>query len=261
LDRLVLRDSQGEVVRPTAPAPRLTVDSARPTAYRITSPSTTAPWTLVLGQAFDARWRAEVDGKDLGPPQVVDGYSAGWTINAPGAHVIDVRYGPQRSADVALVLSGAGVLLAGALVLAPVVTRGRAGPVEPSRPLDGSAGGADASRRSRRPSRRLGWLATVALALLAGGWWLAVAAAAAAVWDLARRPAPTTVIGAGVACWALLPLVWYAGNAARWGDVTPRLVAANPWPHVVAFVGLLLVVVGVVRQELEPGSGRLARRD
>jgi arabinofuranan 3-O-arabinosyltransferase len=261
LDRLVLRDSQGEVVRPPAAAPRLTVDSPRPTSYRITNASTTAPWTLVLGQAYDARWRAEVDGKDLGPPQVVDGYSAGWTITAPGEHVIEVRYGPQRSADVALALSGAGVLIAGALVLAPVVTRRGSGPLAPSQAPARPAGGARASRRVRRPSRRLGWLVTVALALLAGGWWLALAAAALAVWDLARRPAPTTVIGAGVACWALLPVVWYAGNSARWGEVTPRLVAGNPWPHVVAFVGLLLVVVGVVRQELEDGSGRLARRD
>ena len=67
------------------------------------------------------------------------------------------------------------------------------------------------------------------------------------------------LIGAG--CWALLPVAWYGGNAGRWGEVTPVLVSGNLWPHVVAFVGLLLMVVGVGRDELERPSGRLARRD
>jgi hypothetical protein len=64
-----------------------------------------------------------------------------------------------------------------------------------------------------------------------------------------RRPRPVTLLWAGFGCWCALPLVWYLGNRGRWGQVTPSLVVDNPWPHVFACAGLVLLLIGVGRQE------------
>ena len=46
-----------------------------------------------------------------------------------------------------------------------------------------------------------------------------------------------------------VPVAWVAGNWSRWGVVSSELVLANPWPHRVAGVGLLVLLVAVVRSE------------
>jgi hypothetical protein len=254
---LVLRDGSGEDVVPSAAGPRLIVHSSRPTSYRITSAPSDAPWTLVLGQAYDARWHARLDGADLGPTQVVDGYSAGWTVDDPGPHEITITYGTQRPADAALAVSGLGALAVVGLLTVPAM-RDRFRPTAPPEPRPVPARDHRAVR-TRLPGRRQGWLLVVAAAFLTGGWWLALVAAGLAAWDLFRRPRATTVVLAGVGCWVALPVAWYTGNAGRWGEVTPELVTGNPWPHVLGYVGLLLVVVGVVRHEVERPSGTLGR--
>ena len=164
LDTIVLRDRTGETVRPAGAGPRLRVSSSRPTSYDIRAAATDRPWTLVLGQAYDARWHAEEDGRDLGAPEVVDGYSAGWTIDPGSARRIIVRYGTQRPADLALGLSAAGALVSAALVVLP--GRGGAGP--PATPWVAVP---VAEGRSLRRRRRIGWVAVVAAAGLTGGWW------------------------------------------------------------------------------------------
>jgi arabinofuranan 3-O-arabinosyltransferase len=103
----------------TAPAPpRVTVTSASPARTTLLTEAADGPYHLVLGQGWDARWRATVDGLPLGPPAVVDGYSAGWRIPDIRAHRIAVEFAPQRWAEVSLLVSLAGlglvlVLLAG----------------------------------------------------------------------------------------------------------------------------------------------------
>ncbi len=55
-----------------------------------------APAWLVLGQAYNAAWRASCDGRDLGAPQPVDGYAMGWRVDA-GCRVADLWFAPDRT--------------------------------------------------------------------------------------------------------------------------------------------------------------------
>jgi len=114
-------------------APRLTVTSSSATRTSISSETANGPWYLVLGQGYDPRWHATMDGQALGPPIVLDGYSAGWRITSPGSHLITVQFGPQRQADLALDASLAGLALVVALLLAGRLRRFARGTLAPAR--------------------------------------------------------------------------------------------------------------------------------
>ena len=62
---------------------------------------------------------------DLGPPVLLDGYSAGWRITRTGSYVISVQYGPQRIYTIALCLSGAFVLVVLTIIGAGAAARRR----------------------------------------------------------------------------------------------------------------------------------------
>ena len=79
------------------------------------------PWYLVLGQGFDPRWSATIDGRPLGPPLLLDGYSVGWRVEAPGPHELTIAYGPQRAGTAA----GLASLVALVVVLMLLVGRAR----------------------------------------------------------------------------------------------------------------------------------------
>lgn len=64
---------------------------------------------LRLGEAFDERWSLTVDGRDAGPPILVDGYSTGWLIDAKPHHLVAV-FGPQKAVQVSFVASAIGVV-------------------------------------------------------------------------------------------------------------------------------------------------------
>lgn len=125
LDGLTLRDTQGTRPADTVPPPVVEVDRESLSASMTVSvgPART-PYFLTIGEGHDPRWRATLeDGTDLGPPVVVDGYSAGWYLDDLSAHEVSISYGPQRRADVALVVTGLGLLLALGLFLTPLVRR------------------------------------------------------------------------------------------------------------------------------------------
>lgn len=61
---------------------------------------------LSFGQAIDPRWTASVDGESLGPATVIDGYAAGWRIEAPEGGVITVDFAPRRVGTLAWLVSG-----------------------------------------------------------------------------------------------------------------------------------------------------------
>jgi arabinofuranan 3-O-arabinosyltransferase len=95
---------------------------------------TTAPGWLVLGQSYDAGWRATCDGRDLGRPRPMQGYANAWPVE-PGCERVRFAYGPQRAATAGYAVSGLGCLL---LFVLLVVSRRRAaaasalaGPAEP----------------------------------------------------------------------------------------------------------------------------------
>ena len=70
-----------------------TTSAARHDGVRV---ALTAPAWLVLGESYNRGWRAACDGRDLGAPQVVDGFANGW--RAPrGCRDVDFAFAPQRA--------------------------------------------------------------------------------------------------------------------------------------------------------------------
>jgi arabinofuranan 3-O-arabinosyltransferase len=261
-DELVLRDRLGDRPAPAAPpdGPRYDVTTGPGPRLRATVTGATGPYYLVTGQAYDARWRASLDGRDLGPPIVVDGYATGWRIDAPGTHTMTIRYGPQRVTDLALVASALAVLGCVAVLVLAAWRPGAAGETGGPGATGGTASlaapAAATRRRSRRQERRgtrlraaVGWLSVLVLAWAFGGPVLLGVAAATLVWHLLRRPAPRTVLWTAVAAFALVPLAWLAFRPGQVDPLTARIVQDNLWPHRLAAAGLLLLVVGAVRAE------------
>jgi arabinofuranan 3-O-arabinosyltransferase len=244
LDRLVLRDPR--TTPAPASTPELVVHDRRGPAYDIRSGRTSEPFLLVLGEGYDARWRAEVDGRDAGAPQVVDGYSVGWVLPA-GAHSIHVVYGPQRAGNLALLLSLLTVLVClvvGTGVVARLPRRRRAADAAEVTPRAGPLG--------RRLPTPVGWGLAVLVAVLLGGPWLAVAAVVVALVQLGPRPVRgRTLLVAALVALAAVPVVVLVANAATWGLVSATFVVDHPWPHRVAMWALLLLVAGVVRDEAD----------
>ena len=71
------------------------------------------------GQAFDQRWEAALDGTTLGAPIVLDGYAAGWRVDAEAGDVLRIRFGPSRAGSAAWWVSGATALVALGLCASP----------------------------------------------------------------------------------------------------------------------------------------------
>jgi hypothetical protein len=82
----------------------------------------TGPSWLVLGQSYDAGWRAGCDGRDLGAPRPMQGYANAWPV-AASCRSVSFAYGPQRLATVGYALSALGCL--GLLVLLLIGRRRR----------------------------------------------------------------------------------------------------------------------------------------
>ena len=137
IDQLVLSGPQ----RVLPPAGSGGVDAVRhsDTSYTVRVPDRDTDRWLVLGQSHNRGWHAAVEGADLGPPVVIDGFANGWLLPAGEAAVVELRWTPQRLVDWALRIS----LLAVAAVLL-IAWRGRGdrgesrpalARVEPDRPI------------------------------------------------------------------------------------------------------------------------------
>jgi arabinofuranan 3-O-arabinosyltransferase len=113
------------------------------------------PYYLVVGQGYDRRWRATMDGRWLGPPLLLDGYSVGWRITDQRPHRFEVVFGPQRAATLSQVVSGAGLVLVALLLLGSRLPR----PPRAWRPGRSPAPTpAPASAPPGEPDRRPRWL-------------------------------------------------------------------------------------------------------
>jgi len=267
-DELVLRDPLRTAAAPAAP--RVRVEEGRGPRFTAHVTGAVHPYYLVTGQALDPHWRATLDGRDLGPPIALDGYSAGWRVDAPGDHAISVRYTGQTGTDAAVV--GSGVVALGSALLVALARPGPAtpptpGPLPPGEAPDRPTGGA--TRASTPPSRRarlgrrvptparaaLGWAAVVLLAWVVGGLWLAGPAALLAGWHLLRPPRPRLLIAGAVAVLAAVPVVWLVLRPDTGDRITAGIVLDDPWPGRLAALGLLLLTIGVVRADRTTREG------
>jgi arabinofuranan 3-O-arabinosyltransferase len=86
--------------------PRVEARSRPGGAYDVSVEGAGSPYYLVISQNYDPGWTASVEGQDLGPPVLVDGYSAGWLVSRPGSYTVEVRYGPQRRYFLAPAVTG-----------------------------------------------------------------------------------------------------------------------------------------------------------
>jgi hypothetical protein len=82
------------------------------------------PSWLVLGQSFDPGWRATCDGRDLGAPQVLQGYANAWPVDR-GCRSVTFAYAAQRVADGGYLVSGLACAALLALLAAGAYRRRR----------------------------------------------------------------------------------------------------------------------------------------
>jgi arabinofuranan 3-O-arabinosyltransferase len=215
------------------------------------------PYYLVAGQGYDRRWRATMDGRPLGPPLLLDGYSVGWRITDQRPHRFEIAFGPQRAARWALAASAAGLALVAVLL---------AGwrPRRPGRWRPGRGGGGRAPRPGwPPPEAAVSARSLLERALLVGALWLLgggvglVAGAAFVVYDLVSRPAPRDLLVLAVLLLGLAPLVVLARGLPAAAAVGPGFVEGNLVAHYLAGAGLALLVVGVLREVRAgpPGDG------
>ena len=71
-----------------------------------------SPFWFVLGQSDNAGWRATVDGKDLGPSTLVDGFANGWLISPHSPTVtIELEWVPERTVQRSIAISVVAIML------------------------------------------------------------------------------------------------------------------------------------------------------
>jgi arabinofuranan 3-O-arabinosyltransferase len=112
----------GEPVLPAAErtsAPRLRLEDFGASKVRATVDETTRPFWLVLGQSYNDGWKATVNGRDLGSPQVLDGFANAWLVRPQGRGPMAVTFtfAPQTRVSIASAVSGFALLLCAALAL------------------------------------------------------------------------------------------------------------------------------------------------
>jgi len=138
VDRVVLASQAGGAalavgagrVAPTTAAPpiaaNVTVEKQGRTSLRARVEGASEPFWLVLGESKNAGWKARVVGGDsLGASRLVDGYANGWRIDPAGrgAFEVELTWTPQRRVAAAIAISGLGILLCGAIVVATWLRR------------------------------------------------------------------------------------------------------------------------------------------
>jgi arabinofuranan 3-O-arabinosyltransferase len=109
VDRAVFSATPAAPTGPTA-APAVTVSRTRTTRTATVAACPAGCW-LIFGEGFDTGWKATVDSRDLGPQTQISGGFNGWWI-APSSTptVVDIIWTPQRTNDIALLVSGLAVI-------------------------------------------------------------------------------------------------------------------------------------------------------
>jgi hypothetical protein len=208
--------------------------------------SLTRPSWIVLGESYDAGWRATCDGRSLGPPRVIDGYANGWLAPA-GCSRVAFSFAPQTGVNESYVVSA----VACALMLLLLAFGAARAPARES-----------VGRRGRRPGawqggpRSLPVAAGIALiAAIQLGYWFALRAGAGlfvlltfVLWCGYR---PRTLIIAAAALLAIAVPALYAIESPHnqggygFGFSTQTIIAH--WTGVAAIVLLSLALLRIIR--------------
>ncbi len=117
--------SPGGLLSQPAHIPAVSSSSPHAGRFVIDVHGATGPFYLVLGQSDVTGWRASIGGADLGPPVLLDGYSAGWYVTKTGSYTVTATFGPQTVYTAGLIVSGAVLAVLLVLVLVAVLRRRR----------------------------------------------------------------------------------------------------------------------------------------
>ncbi len=238
LDGMQLRDTvRAKAAATTQPTVRITQDGSAAKTVKVTAKGA---FDVVLGQSYDARWTATANGKSLGKPVLLDGYSTGWRIPQGGTYTIRMAYGPQRASYVALGISLL-VLLGALLVVGLALRRGRlrAAPDddEPSvirTPL---------ARRFPRIAFEVGLVAAAGFFV---GWAGLVSALVVVAAMRTGRVRPGWLVLAGAALVLVSIPVYLVLIGDLRGTVSANAVSQSLWPHHLAGAGLVMALAGVL---------------
>ena len=119
--------TSGLLPAPSAPrAPSVTVTSMTATKVHARVRGASGPFWLVLGESVNPGWHLSVDGsgRDLHQSLLTDGYANGWLVDpTTTSFSVTLRWTPQTSVDIAIVVSVLAV--AGCVLLAALPLRRR----------------------------------------------------------------------------------------------------------------------------------------
>jgi hypothetical protein len=173
---------------PARPGPRIRVTAAGRVRIRAELVEPGGGW-LVLGQSHNPGWRARLDGQDLGPPQLLDGFQNAWRLPpGPAGRHVEMEWVPQRRVNLALALSALAAVVA-AVTAGVGVARARRRP----RPAPGPAPAAELELPAPAAVPLPGGAAAVTAVVAALGGSLMASPrvgvwAGPLAWVLARRP-------------------------------------------------------------------------
>ncbi|HPU13169.1 MAG TPA: alpha-(1-_3)-arabinofuranosyltransferase family protein [Aeromicrobium sp.] len=240
IDSMSLKDSRTPVVGTYEAAPATKVTKRGDTELAMTVSGTTGPYAVTIGQSYNANWRATADGKDLGPAQVIDGFSSGWIVWDGSPAKIEIRYAPQRWSNIALGVSALAVIAALLTALVAVRRRTLFSPVSTE-------------------DLPTGWYPTKApqgvleFAFVAGsGLFLGIGGLLGALGVVAinrfRPISPQRIIylGSALVFASVVALILVTVREDKIGEVSADIIAASLVPHHLAAAGLVGVLGGVL---------------
>jgi arabinofuranan 3-O-arabinosyltransferase len=219
--------------------------TATPLSWQATSRTvrvdTSAPAMLVVRENFNAGWQASLNGRQLTAVRV-DGWQQAWQLPAGATGVVSLRYAPQASFQIGLLLGLLAVV--GLLVLAGTARRASAAPPVGERTM---------------PAHWAAALCGTASFVLAGFAGLAIAAAVIALGRLAGR------WRGGLPSWSPAALILLAGCAeAIRPSGGPQPLAGSVGVQALCVAGICLAVLGSPRlrqvgREYRRSKGRSSR--
>lgn len=121
LDLLHLSTAGAEADTP--PAVSADIVTHKTDLMDVALPSGCVSCVVSTGQSYDPRWRAQLDGVDLGAPHVVDGFAAGWTVEAQPGSRVTMFFGPRSAVIAAWWVSGLALVGCLAAWAAPALRR------------------------------------------------------------------------------------------------------------------------------------------
>ena len=243
IDRLVLRsatfDAASGAANTTAPvAPTVTVDSHHTASVKATVQSDGAPFWLVLDQSINDGWHVAIDDARVDGPHPIDSFANGWLITPEhaGTFAVQLRWTPQRTENIAIIISSLAVVLCLVLALRRPWRPIERAPDVPTLVWPDKRGAVDAARPGR---------ITIAIAFVIGALFIhPFAGVAMAALFAARRRWPQRgwllhyAVPAGIAMAALQVLVYQSHYRYEPGGRWPQNFA---FAHVSALFALVML--------------------